>query len=170
VLINGQLRYVGGGAIPPRCTNNIAEATALLCVLRLAHRIGAATGSVRVLSDSQYVVQGFNQWLEGWERNGWTKSDGQPVSNAEIWVALLKVKKRFASVTAHWVRGHDGNYVNEVVDAIARVCNERRTSFLLEVTDHGRSDIEAGLANALRVPKRQRFAEMGQVIDAARSR
>ncbi len=45
---------------------------------------------VELHSDSQYVVNAFNQhWVEGWLRKGWKNSQKQPVKNVDLWQRLL---------------------------------------------------------------------------------
>lgn len=60
-----------------------------------------------VKSDSEYVVKGATEWLPKWKENGWKKSSGQSVANAELWKiidAMLKqleydIKVQFWYVT-----------------------------------------------------------------------
>lgn len=79
---------------------------------------------VTLFCDSQYVVKGLAQWLEGWKRKGWRKADGQPVLNADLWQALdLQLKRH--RVETRWVKGHAGHVENERVDRLARTAAER---------------------------------------------
>lgn len=166
VLVDGVLSMLGGAAIPPKCTNNIAELTALLSSLRVVHRRWPEVSSLKLISDSEYVVNGFNRYLAGWVRSQWTKSDGQPVSNQELWRAILVAKRRVPeTTTAVWVRGHNGHFTNEVVDAIARVCNERRAAYVIPVTEESRSVVEQGLDAVMRTAKVRRFAAMASLLD-----
>jgi len=74
---------------------------------------------VSVEGDSQYVVRAFNDgWLEGWQRRGWRKVDGDPVLNHDLWEELLaEVGKH--EVRWAWVRGHAGNPYNERCHTLA---------------------------------------------------
>lgn len=74
--------------------------------------------NVRLVSDSQYVVKGLNEWVVKWEREQWCKYDGSPVLNKDLWVSLLKQARRHV-VAAEWVRGHSGHPENERCDVLA---------------------------------------------------
>ncbi|MEY2715015.1 MAG: Ribonuclease, partial [Planctomycetota bacterium] len=38
---------------------------------------------VRLVSDSQYLVKGLSEWIDGWKRRGWRRKEG-PVMNVEL--------------------------------------------------------------------------------------
>lgn len=67
---------------------------------------------VIIISDSQYVVKGLNEWVWKWIRNGesWRK-------NAILWDLILKELKHF-NWDAKWVRGHNGDKWNEKADEL----------------------------------------------------
>ena len=74
---------------------------------------------VELHSDSQYVVNAFNQhWIYGWMRKGWKTSQRKPVSNKELWLRLIDAAKPH-EVTWVWVKGHAGNPLNERADELA---------------------------------------------------
>src|SRR5699024_9668987 len=74
---------------------------------------------VEVYSDSQYVVNAFNQhWVDGWIKKGWKRGKNEPVKNVDLWKRLLEAKEKH-SVTFHWVKGHDGHPQNERCDELA---------------------------------------------------
>jgi ribonuclease HI len=71
-------------------------------------------------SDSQYLVKGMSEWVHGWLRKGWRKSDGLPVENKELWVqALTAWGDGGHLVNFEWVRGHDGHAQNEYANHLA---------------------------------------------------
>ena len=75
--------------------------------------------TVEVHSDSQYVVNAFNQhWVEGWLKRGWKNAKKEPVKNSDLWKRLLEAKKPH-DVTFVWVKGHAGHPENERCDALA---------------------------------------------------
>ena len=75
--------------------------------------------TVAVYSDSQYVVNAFNQhWVDGWLRRGWKNSKPEPVKNRDLWQRLLRAKEPH-KVTFHWVKGHAGHPENERCDELA---------------------------------------------------
>lgn len=74
---------------------------------------------VDVYSDSQYVVNAFNQhWIPGWIKRGWKNSKKEPVKNADLWKRLIVATKPHR-VTFHWVKGHAGHPQNERCDELA---------------------------------------------------
>jgi ribonuclease HI len=95
-----------GGLFDP-VTNNRAELQAMLEALKLIeqHRLTQAW----VYSDSQYVVQGINQYLPNWVNAGWVKRDGDTLVNQDLWQALntqlAKVHTQCV-LTIEWIKGH----------------------------------------------------------------
>jgi ribonuclease HI len=76
---------------------------------------------VHVVSDSTYVVNCFRQqWHAGWKRRGWKNSQGKPVANRDLWERLFALAlDPVRPVTFAWVKGHSGDRMNDVVDALA---------------------------------------------------
>ena len=98
-----------------RTTNNRMELMALIAGLEALNR----PCEVEVYSDSQYVVNAFNQhWVDGWIKKGWKRGKNEPVKNVDLWKRLLEAKEKH-SVTFHWVKGHDGHPQNERCDELA---------------------------------------------------
>ena len=98
-----------------RTTNNRMELMAVIAGLEALNR----PCTVGVYSDSQYVVNAFNQhWVDGWIKKGWKRGKNEPVKNVDLWKRLLDAKSRH-SVTFHWVKGHDGHPQNERCDELA---------------------------------------------------
>jgi ribonuclease HI len=75
---------------------------------------------VRLISDSQYLVKGMTEWIEGWQRKGWKNSKKQEVANRDLWEQLLELAKRH-QVDWVWVKGHAGHPENERCDELARL-------------------------------------------------
>lgn len=73
---------------------------------------------VTLHTDSQYIVNAFNQhWIENWKHYGWSRKDGE-LKNADLWKRLDKAVQRH-TCTFVWVRGHAGNAYNERCDRLA---------------------------------------------------
>lgn len=101
----------------PHGTNNQGELMAVLDLLRAtAHLPGE---DLRILCDSQYVINSITKWMPGWKRKGWRKADGKPVLNVEL---LKELDRELAgrTYTFEWVKGHAGHYLNEAADERAR--------------------------------------------------
>ena len=96
------------------------ELSAVIEALRVINSSERYAGSpVTVYSDSQYVVKAFtDNWLQNWQRRGWTNAKGEPVANRELWEQLLRQIKQHRH-TFVWVRGHAGNPMNERCDRLA---------------------------------------------------
>lgn len=98
-----------------RTTNNRMELMAVVAGLEALKR----PCDVTLYSDSQYVVNAFNQhWVEGWLKRGWKNSNKQPVKNVDIWKRLLEAKAPH-KVEFVWVKGHAGHPENERCDELA---------------------------------------------------
>lgn len=76
---------------------------------------------VHVYTDSKYIVDGMNQWIQGWKQRGWRKADNKVPENLEYWKRLDEITTFFWSVNFHWVKGHSGHPQNEHCD---RLCNQ----------------------------------------------
>jgi ribonuclease HI len=72
---------------------------------------------VRLVSDSQYLVKGLTEWIDGWKRRGWKRKEG-PVMNVELWQELDRLRA-IHDIKAEWVRGHVGHAENERCDKLA---------------------------------------------------
>ena len=98
-----------------RTTNNRMELMAAIAALEALIR----PCSVMLYSDSQYLVNAFNQdWIGSWIRKDWKRGKNEPVKNIDLWQRLLKAKEPH-EVTFIWVKGHDGHPENERCDVLA---------------------------------------------------
>lgn len=96
-------------------TNNRMELLAAIVGLEALKR----PCTVTLYSDSQYVVNAFNQhWVEGWLKRGWKNAKKEPVKNVDLWKRLLAAKQPH-DVTFVWVKGHAGHPENERCDQLA---------------------------------------------------
>ncbi|MHC5113897.1 MAG: ribonuclease HI [Planctomycetota bacterium] len=73
---------------------------------------------VDLYSDSQYVVKGLSEWMDGWKAKGWRRSGNSPVKNVELWKRLDQLRK-VHDLNAVWVRGHSDHPENERCDQLA---------------------------------------------------
>jgi ribonuclease HI len=97
-------------------TNQRMEITAVLEALR-AH--DSNDRPVDVVSDSTYVVNCFrDRWWVRWRANGWLNAKRQPVANADLWKPLIDLVEA-GDVRFRWVKGHSGDPMNDLVDALA---------------------------------------------------
>ena len=96
-------------------TNNRMELTAPIEALtRLKEPC-----EVDVYSDSAYLTNAFlKDWVGGWLRHNWVKSDKKPVENRDLWETLLKLRE-VHRIRWHKVRGHADNPLNNRCDELA---------------------------------------------------
>jgi len=92
-------------------TNNQMELMAAIQGLNALNR----PCNVTIYSDSQYVVKGMTEWMDGWKKKNW-----KDVKNTELWKELDNVANNSGhNVKWQWVRGHQGNIGNERADELA---------------------------------------------------
>ena len=105
-------RFASGAAA--QTTNQRMEITAA------AEAVGHLDGPLRVISDSTYVVNCFrNGWWKGWLARGWVTSARKPVVSRDLWEPLITLVNERGDVTFRWVKGHSGDEMNDLVDALA---------------------------------------------------
>ena len=135
-------RQLHGGE--PETTNNRMELMAAIEGLRATREAGPVT----LVTDSQYVKNGINDWIKSWKKNGWKTAARKPVKNKDLWM-LLDEEIAGRDVTWRWVKGHAGDPGNEAADALARAgaadaqprdratrVDTRRAAAILDVLHH----------------------------------
>ena len=105
----------------PNTTNQKMELTAAIKALdALKGHVGRP---IELITDSDYLVKGMTQWMDGWKTKGWRGSNKKPVKNLELW-QQLDTLNQLHDVTWTWIKGHSGNAGNELADAL---CNRAMT-------------------------------------------
>lgn len=88
-------------------TNNRMEMQGVIEALLFLNFQLIQNEEIEIISDSQYVIYSINK--------KWTKE-----KNRDLWKILAEQTKLLRSrknkVIFSWVRGHDGNHYNEIVD------------------------------------------------------
>lgn len=95
-------------------TNNRMELQAALSALQKLKR----PCSVRITTDSEYLMKGILEWMPNWKLKGWKTSSRKPVKNQDLWQQLDR-QVEMHDVTWNWVKGHAGHVENEQVDRLA---------------------------------------------------
>lgn len=109
----GKEKEICGGET--QTTNNRMELTAVIRGLQALKE----PCQVRLTSDSKYVIDAIkNEWVYGWQRNGWRKADKKPALNVDLWEELLPLLA-YHQVELIWVKGHQGHPENERCDKMA---------------------------------------------------
>ena len=115
VLMYGDKRkeIFGGDA---NTTNNRMELMAAIEGLKALKR----PCEVHLTTDSSYVKDGIQSWMQNWKKNGWKTAAKKPVKNADLWQQLDEETKKH-SIQWHWVKGHSGHRENEIADELANL-------------------------------------------------
>lgn len=103
-------------------TNNKMELQAAIALLRTIR----VAGNLTVYTDSAYVKNGIESWIAGWKRKNWRTANNQPVKNVDQW-QRLDTLTQLHKPKWQWVKGHSGNYGNEMADTLA---NEAIVAYL----------------------------------------
>jgi len=112
--VNHQGGSRSGGAATG--TNQVAELRALLEAI-VAH---PSEEPLLIESDSLYAIKCASEWIGSWRTNGWRTSTGGAVKNVELIKQIDRaISSRPGPVRFRWVRGHVGNYFNEMADTLA---------------------------------------------------
>lgn len=113
----GTEREMSGGEAAT--TNNRMELTAAAMALESLKR----PCNVVLHTDSQYLKDGITRWHTGWVRKNWRTAGGDPVKNMDLWRRILDAAKPH-TIDWRWVRGHNGDEMNERVDVMATAARD----------------------------------------------
>lgn len=119
VATNGQNTAERSGG-ERNTTNNRMELMAVIRALTAAHR----HSEIELHTDSQYVKNGMQSWLKNWKKNNWHTANKKPVKNQDLWMQLDALSVAI-KIHWHWVRGHNGDEMNERCDELARTAAEK---------------------------------------------
>ena len=116
-------------AVPDTTNNRMALFSAIAALELLGargHRL-----AVTLVSDSNYLVKGMNDWVPAWRARGWKRKEGRKLvdpDNLELWQRLDALAVRH-ELAWRWVRGHAGHPKNEYANLLAtRAAQEQRGS------------------------------------------
>ena len=113
IVIDGTQHSEYSGA-DAHTTNNRMELQAAITGLQRA----PSQRPLRVITDSQYLINGITKWVKGWQKNGWKTREGQPVENRDLWELLITVNG--PHVSWQHVKGHAGHPLNERANTLAQ--------------------------------------------------
>ena len=105
--------FLNGG--DDNTTNNQMELTAAIQALKYFED----SEKITLFTDSQYVKNGIESWINNWKKNGWKTASKQPVKNKDLWTELDQMTNEF-QIKWSWVKGHSTDVLNNEVDLIAR--------------------------------------------------
>lgn len=103
-------------------TNNKMEMEATFNGIKKLEELGIdkEKDEVEILSDSMYVIKGSSEWVDKWADNNWKTLTGKDVKNQDLWMKMLKIKKKFKNLTFTWVKGHNTDQYNIECDAMCQ--------------------------------------------------
>ena len=114
-ILRSGTKYVELSGGEKMTTNNRMEMMAVITALEALKR----PCDVRITTDSNYIVKGMTEWIDGWRRNNWKNSQKKEVLNRDLWERLLRASGDHVIEWA-WIKGHNGHDENERCDLLAR--------------------------------------------------
>ena len=66
-----------------------------------------------------YCVNTLNDWMFGWARRGWVKSDKKTPENLDLIQAYFELYKEGYRIDLRKIKGHAGHEWNELADQLA---------------------------------------------------
>lgn len=107
--------------VPKHHYSDVAEIVAFLTVFEKAPFVAK---NYVIYIDASYVVNTFNDWIDGWAKRDWRRADGTPIANLELvqrmWEIKKRLKKEGKGIRVLKIKGHSGHYGNERADGLAR--------------------------------------------------
>ena len=96
-------------------TNNRMELTAAINALLKTEE----SKKIKIYTDSKYLKDGIEKWINNWKKNNWKNANKKDVKNKDLWTKLdnLISKKQ---ISWEWVKAHSINEYNNKVDILAR--------------------------------------------------
>lgn len=116
VIDNGKLIAVRTRQTSEDTTNNREELKAILWSMI---EYGNIKMTPTVYSDSAYSVNTLNNWMFGWARNGWVKSDKKIPENLDLIKAYYDLYEKGYRINLQKIKGHAGHEWNELADQLA---------------------------------------------------
>lgn len=103
-------KYIGHTLREASTTNNRMELSGMILALEYVSRTAATHIRFVILSDSQYVVKGINEWMHGWIKNNWKNSAKDDVKNPDLWQKIYKIhqnlKQQLCKLEIQWIKAH----------------------------------------------------------------
>ena len=96
-------------------TNNRMELTAAINALLKTQE----SKKIKIYTDSKYLKDGIEKWINNWKKNDWKNTNKKDVKNKDLWTKLdnLISKKQ---ISWEWVKAHFINEYHNKVYILAR--------------------------------------------------
>jgi ribonuclease HI len=129
---NEELKRLSG--CTDKFTNNLGEITACLNGLKwIEDNTSSNITFIRVISDSQYVIKGSNEWINGWIKRGWKNNQNETLPNLEYWQKLYSfITNKKYHISFKWTKGHNNdNDVHSIMnEECDKLCNIEINNFI----------------------------------------
>jgi len=143
-------------------TNNRMELMAFYKGVRRANKIFEGLEKIVFYTDSEYLVKGYNEYMERWRENGWRTNSNKEVQNLDIWKKIYKVKETNEfKIKLKWVKGHQKAdskdwkaKFNKIADALAVRAKENLRSEKIQRSDDCEFNFETFINQLKRKYKR----------------
>ena len=103
-------------------TNNQMELIAVLNALEYA--VQKHLKDIEILTDSMYVLNGVEKYVDTWKTNNWIGLSGKPIEYQTQWEGILimldSLHENNFSIKFSKVKSHNGNSLNDLADVEAR--------------------------------------------------
>jgi ribonuclease HI len=107
-------------------TNNRMEIVAAIKALKTF----SEKSDIIIYTDSKYLMNGINDWINNWKKNNWKTSNKKNVKNVDLWKIIDELNLKH-NIEWNWVKGHSGNPGNEMADDLANLAISRKSEKLI---------------------------------------
>lgn len=116
VLTNGVHQHRKNGREEATTNNRMELQAAIQGLIAVEDK----SQQVTLFTDSKYLQNGANEWMDDWKNRGWKTKAKKPVQNLDLWRNLDNELSLFTHrPIIKWVRSHNGNPMNELADRLA---------------------------------------------------
>jgi ribonuclease HI len=113
IIKNNQEEIIFGSE--KNSTNNRMELTAAINALLKIKE----SEKIKIYTDSKYLKNGIEKWINNWKNNNWKNSNKKDVKNKDLWTKLDSLINK-KQISWKWVKAHSINEYNNKVDILAR--------------------------------------------------
>ena len=113
IIKNNQEEIIFGSE--KNSTNNRMELTAAINALLKTKE----SEKIKIYTDSKYLKDGIEKWINNWKNNNWKNANKKDVKNKDLWSKLDSLINK-KQISWKWVKAHSINEYNNKVDILAR--------------------------------------------------
>jgi ribonuclease HI len=113
IIKNNQEEIIFGSE--KNSTNNRMELTAAIKALLKTKE----SKKIKIYTDSKYLKDGIEKWINNWKNNNWKNANKKDVKNKDLWTKLYSLINK-KQISWEWVKAHSINEYNNKVDILAK--------------------------------------------------